>query len=208
MNTSILGVLPWQEISGTSGLESQKYIISVFMQKIYGVWAGNVVSVLIMWTAFASVFSLLLGYSRVPYAAAVQGDYFKPFSRVQLKNNFPNFSLVIMGTVACLFCFLKLKDIIAALVVIRIIIQFLAQTIGVIIFRITRKDITRPFKMWFYPIPAVIAFIGFIYVLISRQNFLKEVRYAAVLIIIGSILYFWRAFRKKEWPFNQLKIKN
>lgn len=194
MNTSILGVLPWQEIINTSG-DSQKYIISVFMQKIYGVWAGNLVSILIMWTAFASVFSLLLGYSRVPYAASLQGDYFKAFSHVHPKNNFPDFSLLVMGIVACLFCFLKLKDIIAALVVIRIIIQFLAQTVGVIIFRITRKDVARPFKMWLYPIPAVISFIGFVYVLISRQNFLKEIRYAALLIIIGSILYFWRAFR-------------
>ncbi len=207
MNTAILGVLPWQVISDSSGTDARKYIISLFMQKIYGNWAGELVSVLVMWTAFASVFSLLLGYSRVPYAASLQGDYFKAFSRVHPKNNFPNFSLVVMGIVACLFCFLQLKDIIAALVVIRIIIQFLAQTAGVIIYRFQRKDVVRPFKMWLFPVPAVIAFAGFVYVLISRNNFIKEVRYAVVLIIIGLILYIWRAYRKKEWPFRKLKIE-
>jgi APA family basic amino acid/polyamine antiporter len=202
MNISILGVLPWQSISSTAGTDESKYIVSVFMQTIYGSWAGNLVTVLIVWTAFASVFSLLLGYSRVPYAAAVQGDFFHVFSKIHPKHKFPYVSLILMGITASAFCFLKLKDIIAALVVIRIIIQFLAQTIGVIVFRIKRPEIKRPFKMWLYPLPAVVSFIGFVYVLISRNNFLKEVRYAAVLIILGLILFFIRAYKRKEWPFK------
>lgn len=204
MNISILGVLPWKEVSATAGSDASKYIISVFMQRIYGSWAGNLVTILIVWTAFASVFSLLLGYSRVPYAAAVQGDYFKVFSKVHPKHKFPYVSLLVLAGVAACFCFLKLKDIIAALVVIRLIIQFLAQTIGVIVYRIKNPNAERPFKMWLYPLPAIIAFAGFVYVLISRQNFLKEVRYAVVLLIIGSVVYFWRAYRKKEWPFKTI----
>jgi APA family basic amino acid/polyamine antiporter len=201
MNISILGVLPWQSISETAGTDASKYIVSVFMQAIYGSWAGNLVTILIVWTAFSSVFSLLLGYSRVPYAAAVQGDYFNVFSKIHPKHKFPHVSLVVMGLTASAFCFLKLKDIIAALVVIRIIIQFLAQTVGVVVFRIRKPEIQRPFKMWLYPVPAVVSFIGFIYVLISRNNFLKEVRYAAVLIVLGLILYFIRAYKRHEWPF-------
>jgi len=206
MNISIIGVLPWQEVSDTAGSDARKYIVSVFMQRIYGIWAGNTVTLLVVWTAFASVFSLLLGYSRVPYAAAAQGDYFKSFAKVHPKHNFPYVSLLTLGFTAIAFCFLKLKDIIAALVVIRIIIQFLMQTIGVIVFRIRRPDIPRPFKMWLYPIPAVLAFSGFVYVLISRQNFLKEVRYAVVLLVVGSILFLVRSYRRKEWPF--LKSNN
>jgi APA family basic amino acid/polyamine antiporter len=206
MNISIIGVLPWQMITETAGTDARKYVVSVFMQTIFGSWAGNLVTVLIMWTAFASVFSLMLGYSRVPYAAALEGDYFHIFSRLHPKHKFPYVSLIVMGMAAAVFCFLRLLDIIAALVVIRIIIQFLAQTVGVIIFRIRRKDIERPFKMWLYPLPAIIAFTGFVYVLISRNNFLKEIRYAAVLIVIGSILFFWRSYRRKEWPF--IRIKN
>ncbi len=88
---------------------------------------------------------------------------------------------------------------------IRIIIQFLAQTVGVIVFRIKNPNIERPFKMWLYPLPAVLAFIGFVYVLFSRPNFLKEVRYAIVLLIVGTGVYFWRAYRRKEWPFKSVK---
>ncbi|MGA2668968.1 MAG: APC family permease [Ignavibacteria bacterium] len=202
MNISIIGVVPWQELSGTAGTEERKYIVSVFMQKIYGTWAGKTVTILILWTAFASVFSLLLGYSRVPYAASVEGDYFRIFSRVHPRYQFPYVSLIIMGIAACLFCFLQLKNIIAALVVIRIMVQFLAQTAGVIVYRIRKPDVPRPFRMWLYPLPAIVAFIGFIYVLFSRTNFQKEIKYAAIIIILGSILYFWRAYRKKQWPFG------
>jgi len=208
MNISILGVLPWQHVSETAGSDARKYIVSVFMETIYGSWAGNLVTLLIVWTAFASVFSLLMGYSRVPYAAAVQGDYFHVFSKVHPKHKFPYVSLLSLGFVAIAFCFLRLKDIIAALVVIRLMVQFLAQTIGVVYFRIKNPQIERPFKMWLYPLPAILAFIGFVYVLFSRQNFQKEIKYAFVLLILGTILYFWRAYRKKFWPFVQIANNN
>src|SRR5712692_4198585 len=126
MNVSVLGVLPWQKLAVT------KKPIADFMEQIYGRRAAVVASLLVMWTAFASVFSLLLGYSRVPYAAALDGNYFRVFSRIHKKHRFPNVSLLVLGSVAVLFCFFKLLDVIAALVVIRIMVQFLAQTVGVI----------------------------------------------------------------------------
>jgi amino acid transporter len=107
-----------------------------------------------------------------------------------------------MGAIAALFCFLRLADVVAALVVIRITIQFLAQIVGLLILRQTRPDIPRPFKMWFYPIPALLAIIGFLYVLFMRPNFQKEIRYAAVLIVLGLIIYFIRSYKRGEFPFN------
>ncbi len=202
MNTSVLGVIPWQELSNTSQGGARNFVISVFMQRIYGRWAGNLVSILIIWTAFASVFSLLLGYSRVPYAAALDGNYFRIFGKLHRKNQFPYVSLLVLGAVATAFCLLKLVDVIAALVVIRILLQFLLQSIGVIILRIRRPDIPRPFHMWLYPLPAIMAAIGFVYILFSRPNFLKEIRYAAVLLIAGLSIYLVRSWKRGEWPFG------
>jgi len=189
MNISILGVIPWRELGETANSDARKYIISVFMQRLYGNWAGSLATILIMWTAFASVFSLLLGYSRVPYAAAVDGDYFKSFSRVHPEHRFPNVSLLVLGTLAAVFCLFRLQDVIAAMVVIRLMIQFLAQTVGVIVLRIRRPDLNRPFKMWFYPLPAIVAVIGFLYVLIMRRDFIKEVQYGAIILILGVVFF-------------------
>ncbi len=205
MNISILGVIPWREFSATAGSDARRYVISVFMERLYGGWAGLLATALIMWTAFASVFSLLLGYSRVPYAAALDGNYFRIFARVHPQHRFPHVSLLILGAIAAAFCFLRLADVIAALVVIRILVQFLAQIIGVMILRARRPDMPRPFKMWLYPAPALIALGGFVYVLVARRNFLKEIRYAAVLIFLGLIIYFVRARTRGEWPFRRTR---
>jgi basic amino acid/polyamine antiporter, APA family len=203
MNISILGVIPWREFAGTANTPAQRYVISSFMERLYGTKAGVVVTVLIMWTAFASVFSLLLGYSRVPFAAARDGNYFRVFAKVHPRHRFPYVSLLVMGGIATVFCFFRLADVIAALVVIRILVQFLAQIVGVIVLRVRRPDLPRPFRMWLYPLPALIALSGFIYVLVSRKNFLKEVRYAAVLVVVGLVIYFIRSWTRGEWPFEK-----
>ncbi|PYS91018.1 MAG: amino acid permease [Acidobacteria bacterium] len=202
MNVSILGVIPWREFASTANTPARAYVISSFIERLYGHKAALIATALIMWTAFASVFSLLLGYSRVPYAAARDGNYFRIFARVHPRHRFPYISLLVMGGIAALFCFFRLADVIAALVVIRLLVQFLAQIVGVIVLRIRRPDLPRPFHMWLYPLPAIVALVGFIYVLISRPNFLKEIRYAAVLIIVGLIIYFIRARARGEWPFH------
>ncbi|MBZ5627420.1 MAG: APC family permease [Acidobacteriia bacterium] len=202
MNISILGVLPWQELTASAQSGTRFYVASTFMERIYGAWAARIVTVLIMWTAFASVFSLLLGYSRVPYAAALDGNYFRAFARVHPQGRFPHVSLLALGAVAMAACFLRLADIIAALVVIRIMLQFLFQAVGVIVLRVRRPDLPRPFRMWLYPLPALLATFGFLYVLVGRRNFEKEVRYAVVIVIAGLAIYLVRALRRREWPFG------
>lgn len=202
MNVSILGVIPWRELDAAAKTDTRYYVVSTLMQRIYGNWAGYLASALIMWTAFASVFSLLLGYSRVPYAAAMDGNYFRVFARVHSKGRFPYVSLLALGTVAAACCFLRLADVIAALVVIRIMIQFLVQAVGLIVLRIRRPDMPRPFRMWLYPVPALVAIVGFVFILINRHEFLRQVRYATVILILGIVIYLIRAAQRHEWPFG------
>lgn len=203
MNISVLGVVPWQELAQAGKSNDRLYVVSVFMQRIYGTWAAKLVTALVMWTAFASVFSLTLGYSRVPYAAALDGNYFRAFARVHPVLRFPYVSLLSLGGTALLFCFLRLADIIAALVVVRMIAQFMPQAIGVIVLRFRRPDLPRPFRMWLYPLPAIMATLGFLYVIIQRNNAMKEVRYAVVILLTGLIIYILRAWRQREWPFGE-----
>ena len=202
MNLSVLGVIDWHEVTAAAQSNNKLYIFSTFMQRIYGPWAANLVTALIMLTAFASVFSLVLGYSRVPYAAALDGNYFKVFSRVHPTLQFPHVSLLALAGAGILFCFFPLADVISALVVIRILLQFIVQAIGLIVLRIRKPDMPRPFRMWLYPVPAMLAIVGFAYILLARKNFLKEIRYAAVILIAGILLYMMRAWRNHDWPFR------
>jgi APA family basic amino acid/polyamine antiporter len=198
----ILAVVPWREMLAAGQNNSGLYVVSLFMQRVYGDWAARLVTALVIGTAFASVFSLTLGYSRVPYAAARDGNYFRAFAKLHPVHRFPHVSLLALGTVAAACCFLRLKDAIAALVVIRIILQFIVQAVGVIVLRIRRPDLPRPFRMWLYPLPALAAIAGFLFILFNRTNAFKEVRYAAVILVAGVTIYMIRAWRGQEWPFG------
>src|SRR4051812_22028259 len=191
MNISILGAMPWQEVQAST------FIASDFMQRMWGVGAARVITVLMIWTAFASVFSLILGYSRVPYAAALEGNYFKAFGKVHPRHGFPYVSLLTLGGVAMCFCLFKLADVVTALVVIRVMVQFLAQTIGIIVLRSTRPGLPRPFRMFLYPVPALLAFLGFVYLLIMRPKSIESIRVAVLLIIVGTIVFAVRHARSQ-----------
>jgi len=203
MNISILGVIPWRELEHAAKSESRFYIISTMMERTYGHWAGMLAAILIMWTAFASIFSLLLGYSRVPYAAAVDGNYFRAFAKVHPVHRIPHVSLLVLGATVLLFCFLPLPAVIAALVVIRIMIQFIVQAVGLLIWRYRVPDAPRPFRMWLYPLPAVLAIAGFFYVLIKRDNFQRELRYAVLILATGLIIFLLRAWKNRVWPLGK-----
>lgn len=101
-----------------------------------------------------------------------------------------------------LFCFLRLVDVIAALVVIRIMLQFIVQAVGLIVLRSRQPQMPRPFRMWLYPLPALLAIVGFGFILLARPNFLREVRYAIAIVIVGLAIYFARSWRRREWPFG------
>jgi amino acid transporter len=190
MNVAILGAMPWQEVAAS------KFVISEFMQRIWGPSAGSIVTLLMLWTAFASVFSLLMGYSRIPYAAALDGEYFPVFARVHPRHRIPHVSLFVLGANAVFFCLFRLADVVTALVVIRLVVQFLAQTVGVIVLRQRRPDLPRPFRMWLYPAPAVLAFAGFVYVLVMRPKSGESLRLALAVVVVGGVLYalrqWWR----------------
>lgn len=202
MNVSVLGVVPWQELDQAAASETRFYVASIVLQRTFGDWAATFGTFLIMWTAFASVFSLMLGYSRVPYAAAVDGNYFRKYADLHPRHHFPHISLLTLGGVATVFCLFRLADLIAALVVIRIMVQFLMQIVGLLLLRARRPDLPRPFRMYLYPIPALLAMCGFLYVLVMRPGFMKEIRYAIVIIVLGVLIYMFRSWQRREWPFH------
>ena len=170
----------------------------------FGLWAGRLMAALIVWTAFASVFSLLLGYSRVPYAAARDGNYFRVLAAVHPKHGIPHRSLLALGIVAAAFCFFSLQQVITMLVITRILLQFLLQHIGVIVLRFKRPELARPFRMPLYPLPPLIAMAGFIFILVNRSQALGGLALAAGIGLSGTAIYLIRARNKRQWPFVSL----
>lgn len=198
MTFTIIGVVPWREAI-TKGTLANEAIVAAFIQRLYGDKAATVMTLLILWTTFASLFAVMLGYSRVPYAAAADGQFFKAFARLHPRKNFPNFSLIFIGVTSALACWFDLGTLIAALIIIEKIARDIGQSLAVIVIRCYRPDIKLPFKMWFYPLPSLIALAGWLYILSTNER--KIVLWGLILLLLGIGAYFWRARARREWPF-------
>jgi APA family basic amino acid/polyamine antiporter len=203
LNISVLQVIPVHEFLQPGAISTRTSVIAVVMQRLYGPWAGKAMAVLIVWTAFASVFAVLLGYSRVPYAAALDKNYFASFATLHKTKHFPTVSLLVLGTVSVFFCLFRLPDLIAALIITRIVFQFLLQAVGLVAFRSRLGGQPNPFKMPWYPIPALLAIAGFLFVLLHGNNLSKEIEFATALLLTGLMIYGVRAFVEQEWPFRR-----
>jgi amino acid transporter len=184
-----------------AGASVRVQLVADIAASAFGSLAGRLMAALIVWTAFASVFSLLLGYSRVPYAASRDGNYFRFLAAVHPRYNIPHRSLVALGLVAMAFCFFSLVQVITMLVITRILLQFLPQQVGVMLLRIQRPELERPFRIPFYPLPPLIALAGFIFMLVNRGHALVELAVAAAIAVSGTLIYLIRARRLCQWPF-------
>jgi len=206
LNASVLAVMGAPSIVGAQDLGARRALLSEMMRVAYtpglgagwGMGLGRVAAVLVMVTAFASVFSLLLGYSRIPFAAARDGNFPAVFGRLHPRRGFPYVALLFLAGMACLFCFFSLADVIAALVVLRILLQFGLQHVGVMVLRVRRPEMVRPFRIWLYPVPPLLALVGFGYIVASRPNFRRELVLAAFVAVIGSIIFLGRRLLLRE----------
>jgi amino acid transporter len=196
LNASVLAVMGAPAvIAAGASLDARRALLSEFMRVAYGsVWVGKLAALLVMVTAFASVFALLLGYSRIPFAAARDGNFPAAFGRLHRTRGFPVVSLLVLAGVACGFCFFSLGDVIAALVVLRILLQFGLQHVGVMVLRWRRPEMKRPFRMWLYPLPPLLALAGFGFLVVSRAGFGREVALAAVVAVLGTAVFGVRAW--------------
>lgn len=194
MNLSILGTVPWQE-----GQHS-KAIVADYMHMLYGTWGGIVVSVLVLIASWGSVLAIILGYSRIPYTAAVDGHFFKAFARLHPTGRFPATSLLVVGGLSVLACMFSLSDLITVLIVVQTMFQFAAQCVAVILLR--RQGCSSPgnFRMPLYPLPALIALAGWSYIVVSSRA--VHIAIGLGVAFTGVCAYLLQAKPKQEWPFN------
>jgi fructoselysine transporter len=197
MQTSILGVVPWQEAAKT------RAVVSLFVERVYGPKWATAATWLILVTAFGSIFSATLGYSRIPYAAALDGNFFSGFARVHPTKRFPHLSLLALGATAIFFCLaLNLAQVIRAILAMRCLIQFIGQGFGLILLHRRWKADQWPFRMWMYPVPVLVAIVGWLAIFVStgREPMLASLAAAAA----GILVYLIRARYLRQWPFEEV----
>ena len=198
MQTSVLGVIPWQEA------KDSPFIVSLFFERIYGAIAAQIATGLVLFIAISSLFAVMLGYSRVPYAAAADGHFFPAFARLHPTKNFPYVSLLVLGGLAFVFSLLfRMREIITAIIVMRIIVQFIGQSVGIILYHRHMKQEAFPYRMWLYPLPAIIGIIVWAFIFFSAEW--QFILGALAVIALGCLIFTIQSYQKKSWPFASEK---
>lgn len=196
MNISVASVLP------LSTIQHSHFVVSEFIQELAGPVAATIITSLILWVAFASVFSATLGYSRIPYAAAKDGAFFNVFAKLHPTKHFPYISLIALGTVAFIFslAFDDIKKVVSAILAMRILTQFIAQAIGLILLNKRKGRNFIKWKMPLYPVPVILAILMWLFIFVSTS--MEMVKWTSVVITAGIIVYFVKAKINREWPFK------
>lgn len=202
MNISVTSVIPWQEIKAWQGAGTNNFVISTFIERLYGHTAGIIITVMVLWVALASLFAVMLGYSRVPFAAAQDGAFFKIFAKLHPTKNFPYVSLLILAGFAFVFSLLfRMGDVISGILAMRIMVQFIGQGVGLMLLRKRKGTAGLPFKMPLYPLPVVLAILMWLFVFYATGKAII-LSFVAVLCS-GIIVYLVKANLNREWPFER-----
>ena len=206
INLSIIGVIPWREFVPAGDHPHSNFIVSILMERIYGSRVATIFTLMILWTAFGSVFALLLGYSRIPYAAAREGYFFEPFGRLHPTKGFPYVSLIVLGVISILACLsAKLLTVIDALIATRIVVQFIGQIGGVMLLRRTRPDMPRPYRIWLYPLPTLVALVGWLFVFVTTD--VRVIAFGLGFLALGVVCFLVWSRRLRQWPFALKKME-
>lgn len=199
MNVGVLGVVPWQEAAKSSS------VASLVLDRTWGRAAADVTTVLILITAFGSIFAGLLGGSRVPYNAAVDGLFFKPFGRLHPRHRFPHIALLAMGLVTAIGSFFTLTTVISVLLATFVIVQALAQVVALSVLRRRQPGLRRPYRQWLYPVPSLLAFAGWVYVYVSSGT--TPIVFSLVVLVAGLLAFLAWARIERQWPFGPKPVR-
>ena len=199
INLSVIGVVPWREFVPYQVHPESGFVVSLMMEKIYGPKIATAFTAMVLWTAFGSVFALLLGYSRIPYAAALDGYFFKVFGRLHPMKRFPYVALIVLGFISIVCSFFSLDAVIDALISTRILVQFIGQIFAVILLRRRAPDMSWPYKMWLYPLPSIIALIGWVFIFATTPW--PVVVLGLGTLVLGVVFFLVWSWYTERWPF-------
>ena len=200
INLSINGVIPWRQFVPEDQHPEAAYIASAFIERLHGPIAARIFTVMVLWTCVGSVVALLLGYSRIPYAAARDGVFFGTFGRLHPRLGFPHLGLLLIGLLAIAGSFLPFGTVLDTLIALRILVQFVAQIAAVVLLRRHRPDLQRPYRIWLYPLPLMVALCGWLFVFVTSP--VKVIAFSMTALLAGVIAYGVWSWRTGRWPFG------
>jgi amino acid transporter len=194
LNLGIFSALPLADVA------SSTFVASLAVERTAGHTAAFMVTVAILITAFASTYGLLLGASRVPYAAARDGDFLAPFARLHPVKRFPHISLVTLGLLALPCTLFPLDAVINALTAGVVLVAGVGGNVAVLVLR--RRAEPAPFRLPLYPLPVLVALASWLFLFWSSGPVAMALGVA--MLAVGAVIFLVHARVARAWPFALL----
>jgi basic amino acid/polyamine antiporter, APA family len=176
-------------------------VAAAMMTRLFGSGGGHAVSVAAMISIFAALNGSILSGARVPYAAARDGHFFTALKRVHPRHHTPANSVVALSLWSCLLVLSGRYDDIFNLVIFASWILYAMTAASVIVLRIKKPNLPRPYFTVGYPAVPVLFVTASIIILTStlfdrpRESFL-----GMAIMILGLPFYFyWNSKAKKKY---------
>lgn len=202
LHLAMMGVVSWHDVPTEQAQIDEYSLPAEVMKRTHpgGNGAASLISLMLMWSCFGAAFAGMLGYSRIPYGAARQGHFFALFGKVHPTHHIPHSSLLCVGMLTLFWSFFDLGNVINALITTRILEQFIAQIIGLMILRRLQPDRPRPFRVWLYPIPCGLTLAGWLFLYLSA-GWMFVVLGLSVLSI-GLMVFLAWSYATAGWPWR------
>ncbi|MEU0529594.1 APC family permease [Amycolatopsis tolypomycina] len=199
LQVGVLGSVPLEE------LKTATSVASTVLEQAWGTVTAKIVTVFIVVAAIGSVFAGLLGGSRVPFEAARDKVFLPVFGKLHPKLNLPTAGVLTMGAITIIGSLFTLTDVINAAVATLVIIQSLAQVAAIVTLRRRQPHLRRPYRQWLYPVPTLLALVGWVYIYVSATWL--SIGLSLGWIAVGAIAYLVYARAEHTWPFGPKEIK-
>jgi fructoselysine transporter len=213
MQVGVLGVIHWPDMLVKNSAANTS-VASAVVEKVWGRGLADVVTGLILITAFTSVLAGLLGGSRVPFDAARDKVFFKQYAKLHSRHRFPWLGLLTMGVITAIGFLIgrhtSLTVLIQLLTTVMVIVQGLAQIVALSVLRRRQPRLRRPYRMWLYPLPSIVAFVGWVVIYLyadknSPGSHPIEWSLAWLVLGVGAFLVWARV--EKVWPFGPKEVR-
>jgi amino acid transporter len=108
-------------------------------------------------------------------------------------------ALLTVGVLAMIGSTLSLGIVIDALVTMRILVQFIGQMAALVLLRRQQPDLPRPFRVWLYPVPLVVALFGWLFLFATTDPFV--ILFGLALLAAGGVAFLVWSKQTRRWPF-------
>ncbi len=171
-------------------LPSTPLVASTVMQRIVGPWGATLIGWLIACSAFGALNGYILTGARILYAMGKDHPIFANLGALHPRFHTPAAALWLNAAVAVSLVFTKTFEQIMTYSTVVISAFFTLAVAGVIVLRVTRPNLPRPYRTWGYPVTPIlfiVTMIGFIADVYLKEP--AEAKFGFGLLALGVPLY-------------------